>query len=66
MPTVKYEINVAYKGVHDFTVTVDRNGPDNTNRQTAKMVLRTLRTELGPDYSLSLREITTTTHTTMI
>ena len=61
MPAIKYEINVAFEGRHDFTVTVDRNGPDNTNIQTAKFVLWTLQEAMGSSYECRMDVITTVT-----
>lgn len=54
-----FEINVSFKGYHDHTITIDRNGPDNTNIETAKTILRTLRAEYGPEYNLTLSHIVT-------
>lgn len=59
MQSTTYEINVAYKGLHDFTITLDRNGPDDVNSQTAHFTLRTMQKALGDDYELRLTEITT-------
>ena len=58
MNKVSYHINVAYKGKHDFTVVVDRNGPENTTKYHAKFVLGELRESLGLHYQLTLIEKT--------
>lgn len=63
MKKVTYLINVAFKGMHDYTVTVDRNGPDNTNRGTANFVKRNLQACLGPDYSVTMDRVEVTRET---
>lgn len=52
-----FEINVTFKGQHDHTVTVDRNGPYVTNAATAKGVMRALKAAYGSDYEFSLTTI---------
>ena len=42
MEKVYYEINVSYMGKHECTVTVDKNGPDNTTLEHAKSAMRAL------------------------
>jgi len=54
-----YKINVAYKGMHDFTVTVDRNGPDNTTERHADFVFKTLKRGLPDSYNLTMTKKTT-------
>lgn len=66
MQNITYEINVAYKGKHDATITVGRNGPDNVSLQTAKFTLLTMRKALGADYSLTMTEVTETTQRTTV
>ena len=63
MDKTTYEINVAYKGLHDFTVTVGKNGPYNPSVMTAKAVLRALREGLlsDEDYDVSMQEVKHTT-----
>ena len=61
MNKVSYHINVAYKGKHDFTdftVVVDRNGPENVTKSHAKFVLGGLKESLGLHYQLTLTEKT--------
>ena len=60
----KYEINVAYEGSHNFTVVVDRNGPEDTNIGTARFVKRSLKESLGIGYTVHMTCIKTTTTTT--
>lgn len=62
MTKVVYKINVAFEGQHDFTVTVDRNGPYNTTQQHAKFVLRALRKSFDDSrYEATMQEVSTTT-----
>lgn len=40
--SIKYEINVSYLGKHECTITVDKNGPDDTSVEHARSVMRAL------------------------
>lgn len=58
MAETTYEINVAFEGKHDFTVTVDRNGPDNTTIHHARFVKFALEKALVGDYQVSMTRTT--------
>ena len=60
MKNVTYLINVSFRGYHDFTLTLDRNGPDNANAGQALFVKLTLENSLGPDYGVSMTRVETT------
>jgi ribosomal protein S5 len=61
MTRTTYEINVAYKGQHDFTVVVDRNGPHGTNIGNARFVKRAIKDALqyAEEYEVSMTEVHT-------
>jgi len=61
MTHTKYVINVAFEGSHDFTVTVDCNGHESPDVQTAKFVLRSLKESFNDDrYKATLAVVTET------
>ena len=59
MTKVHYEINVAYKGKHDYKVTVDRNGLENVTQGAAVFTKRTLQEALGRDYEVTMQRVET-------
>jgi len=60
MQNETYLINVAFMGLHNFTVTVDRNGPKTASAEQARFVKRNLEAALSPDYEVSMWRIETT------